>query len=82
MDKKPNRYGAKGITNADGEPCCCHGRSLEDTCDGCVALEATDRQPTLVGVDPARMNEANADEEELFAEDGDDLDLYPEDSAE
>jgi hypothetical protein len=34
---------------------------LTDICDGCAALVDTKRQPTLVGVDPVRMNPLNND---------------------
>ena len=56
-----NRYGAQDNRNDAGELCCCHGRRLTATCDGCFALEGTKRQPTLAGVDPCRMNPLNDD---------------------
>ena len=58
---EPNRYGCQDNRNEDGELCCCHMRPLTATCDGCFALEGTKRQPTLVGVDPCRMNPLNDD---------------------
>ena len=58
---EPNRYGAQGIYNETGVHCCCHMVPLTDVCDGCVALESTKRRPTLVGVDPVRMNPLNDD---------------------
>jgi hypothetical protein len=59
---EPNRYGAQGICNDDGDPVCCHVVPLHDICDGCEALRQTKRKPSLVGVDAVRMNSTNDDE--------------------